>query len=112
MSTEVHPMEIPMIKPLTRRAFFAVAAAATVLMSGSAGAQAFPTRTVKLIVPYPPGGPVDVFARGFAETLGTLWGQAVLIENRPGANEIIAADAAAKASPDGYTLLLAAVPAL
>ena len=101
-----------MIKPLTRRAFFAVAAAATVLMSGSAGAQAFPTRTVKLIVPYPPGGPVDVFARGFAETLGTLWGQAVLIKNRPGANEIIAADAAAKATPDGYTLLLAADPAL
>ena len=96
----------------TRRAFFALAAAATLTCSGFAAAQAYPNRTVKLIVPYPPGGPVDAFARGFAEKLAGLWGQAVLIDNRPGANEIIAADAAAKAAPDGYTLLLAADPAL
>lgn len=101
-----------MIKPNTRRAFFAIAAAALLSISGLAAAQTYPARTVKLIVPYPPGGPVDAFARGFAEKLASLWGQAVLIDNRPGANEIIAADAAAKAAPDGYTLLLAADPAL
>jgi tripartite-type tricarboxylate transporter receptor subunit TctC len=101
-----------MTKPNTRRAFFALAATVALSISGMAAAQPYPARTVKLIVPYPPGGPVDAFARGFAEKLGTLWGQAVLIDNRPGANEIIAADAAAKAAPDGYTLLLAADPAL
>jgi tripartite-type tricarboxylate transporter receptor subunit TctC len=101
-----------MTKPYTRRALFALAAAVTLTISGMSTAQTYPARTVKLIVPYPPGGPIDAFARGFAERLGALWGQAVLIDNRPGANEIIAADAAAKAAPDGYTLLLAADPAL
>ena len=79
---------------------------------GLAHAQNFPAKPVKFIVPYPPGGPVDAFARGFAEKLGSLWGQTVVLDNRPGANEIIAADAVAKSASDGYTLLFAADPSL
>lgn len=98
----------------TRRRLLAlaIAASASLTFGGIAHAQNYPARPVKLIVPYPPGGPVDAFARGLAEKLGSLWGQSVLIDNRPGANEIIAADAAAKAAHDGYTLLLAADPSL
>jgi tripartite-type tricarboxylate transporter receptor subunit TctC len=69
-------------------------------------AQPFPNKPVKLVVPYPAGAPVDNFARGLSEALTTLWGQQVVVDNRPGANEIIAATAVAKAPADGYTLLL------
>lgn len=101
----------------TDRLFIALTTAAALLaagatVSGSASAQSYPTKPIKMIIPYPPGGPVDAFARGFAEKLGSLWGQTIVLDNRPGANEIIAADATAKSAPDGYTLLLAADPAL
>lgn len=76
-------------------------------LAGGVAAQTYPNRPVKLIVPYPPGGPVDVFARGFAERLGARLGQPVVIDNRPGVNEIIAADVTSKSAPDGYTLFLA-----
>lgn len=88
------------------------AACALMALAGSVAAQTYPTRPVRLIVPYPPGGPVDVFARGLAERLGTRLGQAVVIDNRPGTNEIVAADVAAKSAPDGYTLFLATEMAL
>ena len=71
-----------------------------------AWAQAYPTKPVKLIVPYPAGAPVDNFARGLSEALSGIWGQQVVIDNRPGANEIIAASFVAKAPADGYTLLM------
>lgn len=71
-----------------------------------ASAQTFPSKPVKLVVPYPAGAPVDNFARGLSEVLTSLWGQQVVVDNRPGANEIIAATAVAKAPADGYTLLL------
>ncbi len=82
-----------------------------------AGAQPYPNRPIKLIVPFPPGGPVDVMARFVAQRLSTSIGQ-VIIDNRPGAGGTIGAKAAAAAEPDGYTLLfgssttLAASPAL
>lgn len=66
---------------------------------------AFPTRPITLIVPYPPGGAVDAFARAFAEGLKTELRQAIVIDNKPGANEIVGASALAKAKPDGYTLM-------
>ena len=69
-------------------------------------AQSFPNKPVRLVVPYPAGAPVDNFARGLGETLGALWKQPVIIDNRPGANEIIAAQAVTKSPADGYTLLL------
>jgi tripartite-type tricarboxylate transporter receptor subunit TctC len=71
-----------------------------------ASAQDYPTRTVRLIVPYSPGGPTDVFSRLLADGLGRSLKQAFVIENRPGAGTIVGTDVAAKAVPDGYTLLL------
>src|SRR5882672_6813229 len=69
-------------------------------------AQAWPDKPVRIVVAYPPGGGIDVMARQVAEKLTTLWGLTVLVENRPGANTIIAADAVAKAPADGHTVLM------
>lgn len=80
------------------------------LVSVQAMAQAFPTRPVKLVVPYPPGGPVDGVARGVADRLSKIWNQPVVVENKVGANEIIAADYVAKGPSDGYTILFGADP--
>ncbi len=68
-------------------------------------AQSWPARPVRLVVAYPPGGGIDVMARQIAEKLTAAWGQPVVVENRPGANTIIAADAVAKSAADGYTVL-------
>ena len=67
-------------------------------------AQAYPTQTIKIIVPAPPGGAVDIIARVVAEKLSTSLGQAVVIDNKPGASSNIGTDAVAKAAPDGYTI--------
>ncbi len=75
--------------------------------TGSASAQAWPERPVRIIVGYPPGGGTDLVARLVQQPLSTRWGQPVVIDNRPGANAIIATEAVAKAKPDGYTLLMA-----
>jgi tripartite-type tricarboxylate transporter receptor subunit TctC len=69
----------------------------------------YPGRPIKLIVPFPPGGPTDIVARPFAEALSQSLGQAIIIENRGGAGGSIGAASAAKASADGYTLLLGTV---
>jgi len=69
-------------------------------------AQAWPDKPVRIVVAYPPGGGIDVMARQIAEKLTAQWGQTVLVENRPGANTIIAADAVAKAPADGYAMLM------
>src|ERR1700730_7410144 len=70
-------------------------------------ASSYPAHPVRLIVPFPAGGPSDVVARVIGQTMSEDWGQPVVIENRPGANTIIGAQAAAKAAPDGYTLFMA-----
>jgi tripartite-type tricarboxylate transporter receptor subunit TctC len=67
--------------------------------------EAFPSRPVTLIVPYPPGGAVDTFVRAFADHLKQEWKTAVVVDNKPGGNEVIGATALAKAKPDGYTLM-------
>jgi tripartite-type tricarboxylate transporter receptor subunit TctC len=61
---------------------------------------------VRIVVAYPPGGGIDVMARQIAEKLTAAWGQPVVVENRPGANTIVATDAVAKSAPDGYTVLM------
>jgi tripartite-type tricarboxylate transporter receptor subunit TctC len=66
----------------------------------------FPARPVRIVVPTSPGGATDAFSRALAPRLAELWGQSVLIENRPGANQILGADHVSKSSPDGYTLLV------
>ena len=73
------------------------------------GAQAYPTRPVRLIVPYPPGGGNDTLARLFGQKLTEAWGQQIVIDNRPGAGTIIGTQLAARAAPDGYTLLLSSI---
>lgn len=66
----------------------------------------FPTQPIKLMVPYPPGGGADIFARTMANALASEVKQPVVVENKPGANGIIGTEAAARSSPDGYTILL------
>lgn len=73
---------------------------------GAAHAQEFPSRPVRVVVPYPPGGGVDGMARPLADRLTKLWGHTVLVENKAGAATQIGGDFVAKAAPDGYTLLL------
>ena len=73
----------------------------------NAFAQTWPDRPVRIVVGYPPGGGTDLVARLLQQPLSTRWGQPVVIDNRPGANAIIAAEAVAKAKPDGTTLLMA-----
>ncbi len=92
------------------RSIRALAALVAFLTVGaSALAQgAFPAKPVHLLVPFPPGGAVDIVARTLGDDLAKRWGQSVIIENRPGAGGTIAAAAAAKAPPDGYTLILVA----
>lgn len=70
----------------------------------------WPTKPVRLIVAYPPGGATDTQARVVGQKLSERWGQPVIVENRPGGNTVIATDAVAKAAPDGHTLLLTAMP--
>ena len=79
---------------------------------GSAPAQDFPTRAVRIIVPFPAGGTADIVPRVVGEMLARKWGQPVLIENRTGAGGNIGAEAAFKAEPDGYTLLASPPPPL
>jgi tripartite-type tricarboxylate transporter receptor subunit TctC len=67
--------------------------------------EAFPTKPVRIFVAYPAGGGIDVMARQIAGKLSGSWGQPVVVENKPGANTILAADAVAKAAPDGHTIL-------
>ena len=67
---------------------------------------AFPARAVKIVVPTSPGGATDAFSRALAPHLSEIWGQPVLVENRPGANQILGADQVSKSAPDGYTLLV------
>src|SRR5262249_15204380 len=85
------------------RIFAAVAAA---LLAGAAAAQ-YPNKPIRLIVPFPPGGAAELGARIYALPLGQALGQPVVIETKPGADGAIAAEAAMKAAPDGYTLFYA-----
>src|SRR5688500_11789859 len=83
----------------------ALAGVAVIGATGSASAQSFPTNPVTLVVPFAPGGGVDVLARALGAALSERWGQPVIVDNRPGAGTVIGTGAAARAAPDGYTLL-------
>jgi tripartite-type tricarboxylate transporter receptor subunit TctC len=88
------------------RRYFLIASAAAGLDAASAYAQSYPGRPIKLIVPFPAGGPVDVMGRLVAQHLSSALGQPVIIDNHPGAGSTLAGRVAANAEPDGYTLLM------
>jgi tripartite-type tricarboxylate transporter receptor subunit TctC len=85
-----------------------LAAAALTLAASNATAQTFPTKPVRILVPYAAGGAVDVLARTVGQSLAKTWGQQPVVENRPGAGGIVASQALAQSPPDGYTLILVA----
>src|SRR3989442_15030828 len=78
---------------------------AALALAGSAFAQQYPNRALRMVIPWPPGQATDLVGRVLAEKLSQLFGQPVVPDNRPGAGGMIGTDAAAKATPDGYTLL-------
>jgi tripartite-type tricarboxylate transporter receptor subunit TctC len=93
----------------TRRRVVQAIALALTLSAGSAMAQAWPSKPITLVVPFPPGGTTDVLARTLGEKLTQSLGQTVIVENKPGAGATLGADYVAKSKPDGYTLLVGAV---
>src|ERR1051326_6126623 len=97
--------------PARRRLLICFATAASVLLAatGAVRAQEYPSRVIKIIVPFTPGGAVDVVARIVAPKLSEALGQPVIIENRGGAGGVLGATAVAQAAPDGYTLLVGTV---
>src|SRR5438552_1577694 len=87
--------------------YLAFAASCLLLAPMAAAAQTYPARQITLIVPFAPGGPADFLGRLIGQKMGDDLGQQIVVDNRPGANTIIGAQAVAKAAPDGYTLLMA-----
>src|SRR5436190_22418060 len=86
---------------------YALALAALALFAAAAQAQPWPAKAVRVIVPFPPGGGLDFFARTVSPKLQENLGQQIVVENRSGAGGMVGADVVAKAAPDGYTLLFA-----
>jgi tripartite-type tricarboxylate transporter receptor subunit TctC len=81
-------------------------AAALAAFAAAAGAQSYPNKSIRIIVPYAAGGTSDILARQIGPKMTEAWGQPVVVENKPGANGNVGADFVAKSAPDGYTLLL------
>jgi tripartite-type tricarboxylate transporter receptor subunit TctC len=97
---------------MPHRILTAVLFAAFALVPAQTFAQAYPSKPIRIVVPYPPGGTSDILARSVGERLSAAWGQPVLVDNKPGANGNVGAEIVARAAPDGYTVLLADIGSL
>lgn len=93
---------------LKRRSLLVAGMASTIITKAKAQASNWPDRPVRMIIGYPAGGPTDFPGRLLQEPLQRLWGQPIVIENRPGASQVIASEAVARSAPDGYTIFLSA----
>jgi len=92
---------------MTLRPLFAVLASLAVLAAPAAQAQTYPNKPIRLVIPFPPAGATDITGRVVAQKLGDALGQSIVVDNKPGAGGAIGTDIAAKAAPDGYTILIA-----
>ncbi|MEP7062975.1 MAG: tripartite tricarboxylate transporter substrate-binding protein, partial [Betaproteobacteria bacterium] len=99
-------LDSPAFSTLRRCAAWVVAGTLALASGAAASADTYPSRPVKIIVPFAAGGPADIFARFLAQRLQQSLKEPFVIENQPGAGSIIGTDAVAKSEPDGYTLLL------
>jgi tripartite-type tricarboxylate transporter receptor subunit TctC len=97
------------MKPLWHIARFAFSVVALAAVAGTAQAQAYPSKPIRWIVPFPPGGSTDLLARVVGQKLTESWGQQVIVENKGGAGGTLGAAEAARAPADGYTLLMGAI---
>ena len=91
-----------------RKLIRALFAATLLLLAGAAPADTYPSRAIRMIIPFPPGGTLDTVARLLAQKLSEQMGQQIVVDNRAGGNGLIGADAVSKSPPDGYTLLFTA----
>jgi tripartite-type tricarboxylate transporter receptor subunit TctC len=90
-----------------KREFACCLIAAAGVLSGASSAQTYPTKAIRMVVHFPPGGPTDLVARTVGQKLTEAWGQQVIVDNRPGAGGIVGVENVVRAAPDGYTLLFA-----
>ncbi len=101
---------IPAFAGMTRRAAGMMLALVACLFAPAAASQTYPSKPIRIVVPYPPGGFNDTLGRTLAAKFSEAWGQPAVVENKPGGNTLIGSEFVAKSAPDGYTLLVVAFP--